>query len=107
MEVIMPKNLQYALERGFRTLRTRGYFAEQNWQCCQSCGCRAVPDEFARRYVFYHAQDADDLREHGETRIAWAGDGDEIVEVFRAEGLRVEWNGSQDRRILISALVLN
>ena len=101
------KNLRRALARGFRALEERGYFAKQNWQCCQSCGCRAVPDEFARRYVFYHAQDADDLRERGETHLAWGGDGHEIVEVLRAEGLRVEWNGSSSRRMLIGAPVLN
>lgn len=100
-------NLQRALARGFDGLRVRGYFATQNWQCCQTCGCAAVPDEFARRYVFYHAQNADDLRERGETHLAWAGDGSEIVEVFRAEGLRVEWDGSPGRRILIGAPVLN
>jgi hypothetical protein len=42
------KTLRRALARGFQALRERGYFAEQNWQCCQSSGCRAVPDEFAR-----------------------------------------------------------
>jgi hypothetical protein len=108
MEVNMTKkNLRDALGRGFRVLRERGYFAKQNWQCCQTCGCHAVPDEFGRRYVFYHAQDANCLRERGETHLAWAGDGHEIVEVFRAEGLRVEWDGSQSRRILIGAPVPN
>jgi hypothetical protein len=103
----MRKNIHRSLDRGFRALRERGYFAKQNWKCCQSCGCHAVPDEFAQRYIFYHAQDADGLRERGETYLAWAGDGHEIVEAFRAEGLRVEWNGSQDQRILVGAPVLS
>jgi len=101
------KNLRRAINHGFEVLRERGYFAEQDWKCCQSCGCRAVPDEFEQHYVFYHWQDGAILREAGWTRLAWAGDGHEIVDVFRAEGLRVEWNGSQNCRILIGTPVLN
>src|SRR6478609_414586 len=42
----MTSNFKTALTAGFQTLRARGYFAEQNWQCCQSCGVAAIPDEY-------------------------------------------------------------
>jgi Domain of unknown function (DUF6891) len=101
------KTLYRALASGFKALKERGYFAEQDWTCCHTCGCAEIPDEFNDRYVFYHDQDAYDLRESGETYVSWAGDGQEIVEVFRAEGLRVEWDGSRSTRILIGSPLLH
>jgi hypothetical protein len=107
MEVSVTKNFRRALGRGFRILQEHGYFAKQNWKCCQTCGTCAVPDEYAEFYVFYHEQDAECLRNEDKTYLAWAGIGEEIVEIFRAEGLQVEWNGSRDRRILVRAPALN
>ena len=45
------------LTDGFHALRwEHKYFAAQCFQCCQTCGCASVPDEYAEHYVFYHEQ---------------------------------------------------
>lgn len=86
----------------FRTLRKRGYFARQNFWCCQTCGCAAVPEDHAKSYVFYHNQDAETLKKDGGTFLAWDGDGDEIVKCCLEAGLIVKWDGNKNTRIWIS-----
>ena len=89
------------LTQAFKELRQRGYFARQNFTCCQSCGWAAVPEDKAEQAVFYHRQDADDLRESGETYLAWSGDPKLICEVLNAHGIETEHDGDKDTRILI------
>jgi hypothetical protein len=93
------------ITRAFRNLRSRGFFAKQNWYCCQSCGCAALPVG-TTRWAFYHAQDADSLREDGSVFLSWGGDGHTIVKALEGVGLRVEWDGTESRRILTSAAPL-
>lgn len=90
------------LNDAFRLLRKRGYFARQNFWCCQTCGCAAVPEDHAESYVFYHRQDAERLRKDGGTMLAWGGDGDEIVKCCLEAGLVVTWDGSKNTRIFVS-----
>lgn len=90
------------LTKAFRALRKKGYFAKQNFMCCQSCGCAAIPEENEKKYVFYHSQDNDDLRQYGYCYLAWSGDGKEIVETLEAEGIKVDWKGSNEKRIKIT-----
>lgn len=89
------------LKRGFEALRKRGYFARQNWQCCNSCGCAALPTG-TERYVFYHAQDDERMRSIGSVYLTWGGDGYEIWQCFLEAGLAVTWDGRSDTRILVS-----
>lgn len=89
------------ITKAFRELRKLGYFARQNFWCCQSCAWAAIPKSRAGRTVFYHQQDAQHLRSRGECHLAWAGDGTAIVEVLKRHDLQVEWEGSKDERILI------
>lgn len=91
----------------FKALRKLGYFCRMNFWCCQSCGWAAMTDEQSKKAVFYHNQDHDgawnewnDLTEYG-IHLAWSGDGNEICKVLREHGLAVEWDGSEDHRILI------
>lgn len=91
------------LNNAFRALRKRGYFARQNFWCCQTCGCAAVPEEHAESYVFYHQQDAEGLKRDGGTMLAWGGDGYEIVKTFLEAGLTTKWDGSKNTRIWVSA----
>jgi hypothetical protein len=103
--------LMERIKDAFEVLREHGYFAQQDWWCCQSCGVTAVPDEACDdgqwRYVFYHGQDtqniADALREgrRPQCYLSWAGAGEEIAAEMRAAGLDVEWDGSDDRRICV------
>lgn len=89
------------LDGAFKALRSRGYFARQNFWCCQSCGCYAVPKESSEKYVFYHRQDAERLKKDGGTMLAWNGDGYEIVKVCLEAGLTVKWNGKESTRIWV------
>jgi len=85
----------------FKELRKLGYFARQNFMCCQGCGWSAVPEGKEQKVVFYHAQDKSHLRDTNNLYIAWAGDGEEIRRTFETAGYEVEWDGSSHQRILI------
>jgi len=89
------------LNSAFRELRKRHYFARQSFKCRQTCGWDAVPPQHKQRAVFYHTQDAIDIRDRKETHLAWSGDGSEIVSVMQGAGLTVEWDGSAGKRILV------
>jgi hypothetical protein len=84
----------------FRELRKAGYFAKQNFWCCQSCGWYAVPEN-AKKVVFYHNQDLDRFKRTGELMLAWGGNGSEICRIFEHAGLVAEWDGTDDKRIAI------
>ena len=86
----------------FKSLRKAGFFAKQNHTCCQSCGCEALP-EGTKNYVFYHRQDANDLKKTGKCFLSWGGDGEKIKAAALEVGLKVEWDGSPETRILVSA----
>lgn len=88
------------LNKAFRALRKAGYFAKQNFWCCQSCAWSDVPDS-QEKVVFYHRQDNDDLKENGKCRLAWSGDGNEIVKILNENGVKTEWDGNNDKRIKI------
>lgn len=89
------------LNAAFRKLRKAGYFAKQNFWCCQSCGWAAMTDEQRNKAVFYHAQDNDSKKEGRPFHLAWSGDGNEICNILRGEGITVEWEGSPDKRICV------
>ena len=92
------------LNAAFRMLRKRGYFARQNFWCCQTCAWYAIgedhPDQVGRA-VFYHHQDTEQLNKTGGTMLAWAGDGHEIVKVCTEAGLATKWDGDENTRIWI------
>jgi hypothetical protein len=87
------------LTLAFKELRKAGYFARQNFLCCQSCAWSAVPDGKDEKVVFYHRQDADDVQ-YGRVYLAWSGNGAEIVEIL-SKYFNVEWDGSTSTRILV------
>lgn len=89
------------LTKAFKELRKEGYFARQNWKCCQTCGWAAISDEQAKHAVFYHAQDARDLREKNYCHLAWEGDGKKIVKILKSNGLNVKWSGNKEQRIRV------
>jgi hypothetical protein len=91
------------LDKLFRDFRKAGYFAKQDFWCCQSCAWSAVPDKVTKT-VFYHNQDAEAIVDGELVRslyLAWKGNGEEICNIIRANGMRAEWNGSEDKRIEI------
>jgi hypothetical protein len=95
------------LGKGFRNIRAQGYFARQNFWCCQTCGCHAVPDDKADAYVFYHEQDAGNLRQSQKegdnvgVYLSWAGDPLVIQKAFEDAGCAVRHNGLSNTRIWI------
>lgn len=97
----MPKKQKKGLTPAFEELRSLGYFAMQNFCCCQTCGWNAITDEQAKKAVFYHGQDAEDLRKKGECYVSWDGNGEEIISVFNKHGIQTEWNGNKETRIKI------
>jgi len=94
------------VDNAFAKLKAAGYFAEQNFWCCQSCGWNAIP-EGVDKVVFYHEQDNEAWDNYGchalsdKLYLAWSGDCREIREILESEGLVVEHDGSDDSRIII------
>lgn len=94
------------LTAAFRDLRSQGLFARRNFWCCQGCGWAAIEADpkarakhDAKGAVFYHQQDAQDLTSTGRVFLAWAGDGNAIVNTMVRHGLGVKWDGSPHTRI--------
>jgi hypothetical protein len=78
------------LTKAFAALRKAGYFARQNFQCCQGCGWAAVPDDKGEKAVFYHRQDNDSRLRGGKFHLAWSGDQHEICRILTENGVTVE-----------------
>lgn len=93
---------QSKLTVAFKKLRKLGYTAKQNFWCCQNCAWHAMTDEEAKKAVFYHNQDNADKLKGLPFHLAWSGDGNEIVDVLRAEGIQVKWSGTTKTRIQLS-----
>lgn len=75
------------LSKAFAALRKAGYFARQNFTCCQTCGWAAVPEEKGEKAVFYHNQD-NQCRLKGESfYLTWAGDQVEICRILNENGV--------------------
>jgi hypothetical protein len=87
------------LTKAFAALRKAGYFAKQNFWCCQTCGWAAVPDEQAEKAVFYHNQDNDRKKEGKPFMLAWSGDGNQICKILNDNGIKTNWSGDEDNRI--------
>jgi hypothetical protein len=95
------------LTKAFKTLRSTGMFARQNFWCCQGCATYAISKKHGEKvnYVFYHNQDNTSLLETGETYLTFGSSvkqGKLICAALRAEGLSVKWDGTIDKRIHVS-----
>lgn len=97
----LTTEMKEKLNTAFVNLRKAGYFARQNWQCCQTCGWAAIDDEKAKKAVFYHNQDFHNLKDSNACYISWSGDGKEIVKILNDNGILTDWNGSENTRILL------
>lgn len=89
------------LNEAFKELRKLGYFARQNFKCCQSCGWAAVPVDKAK-VVFYHHQDNERLMKSGVCDLAWSGDLEEIAGVLEKHGILLKKPESEATRFEIS-----
>lgn len=93
--------MEVKISDAFSELEEKGYFCRMDFWCCSSCGWNAVPED-AEKVVFYHNQDADNLKEYGYCFMAWAGNAQEIISAFEEEGLVVRHNGKENTRILVA-----
>lgn len=91
------------LSKAFAALRKAGYFARQNFWCCQSCAWNAMTEEQGEKAVFYHRQDNADKQLGNPFHLAWAGDGNEICSILNSNGVTTEWDGNKNKRILIKS----
>jgi hypothetical protein len=110
------------LDTAFANLEKQGIVARQNFACCQTCGHAEIGDEITnaskklkiKGYTFYHMQDTEGAAETGVLYLAYGSIsgknedtlaiGHAIVEAVRGVGLKVDWNGSLDKRICITGL---
>lgn len=90
----------------FAELQGAGFFAMPDWQCCQTCGWAAAPDN--ANAVFWHEQDAEAFDEDGCIKagdcvhLAWRGDGARIVVALERAGCVVDWDGEERTRIAVT-----
>jgi hypothetical protein len=97
-----------AIDDAFATLRDEGFFAKAHHTCCQSCGLSEIPRNKESRYVFYHEQDAEDLKENGKCNLAFGSSlwvGKKICKELNDSGLSVSWNGTLEQRIEVNGLL--
>lgn len=90
------------LTKAFAELRKKGYFARQDFECCQSCGWASIPEEQKDKAVFYHHQDTQDIKRMSKVYLCWSGSGNEIVDTLQKYNLPTEWDGSDNKRILVT-----
>jgi len=87
------------LNSAFKELRKFGYFARQNFMCCQTCGWHAIPEGKADKAVFFHQQDNDSKKKGISFCLAWSGDGQQICDILNRNGVETKWDGTQNTRI--------
>lgn len=87
------------IDRVFNAFRRKGIICRKNFLCCQSCGHASLSGLFPNRsYVFYHAQNADDLR-NGEPYVylKYHIEPDDMKYIiYVITTYDVEWNGDND-----------
>lgn len=92
----------------FKELRRAGYVCRSAFMCCGTCASYAISEtpkfKMNGKMVYYHRQDEAAFRESNEVYLGWAGDGKEIVTALERAGLRVEWNGEESKRILVTGV---
>ncbi|HEY7418493.1 MAG TPA: hypothetical protein VH593_25155 [Ktedonobacteraceae bacterium] len=85
------------LNYAFAALAQKGYYAKPHFQCCTSCALAAIPDEYSKKFVYWHFQD-DDSAFFGSwiaqpLYLGWDGDAKEIITTLHEFGFTVEFDG--------------
>jgi hypothetical protein len=114
-------------------MRKLGYVARANFMCCGGCAGSAISKDTAKNVlagkkklpaggVFWHRQDEESFREHGELNIRygriecwddekciWKSElpdsyiGHLLERKLKEKGLKVEWSGDVDETITVHA----
>lgn len=110
------------LAEAFGDLQEKGMIVHKNYTCCQTCGWHEIEEE-ARTLraagqncwgaAFYHGQDAEGIQDSSRVYIGFGtlegigpdlftGEeaGEILVQTLQEHGLKVEWDGSADTRVL-------
>lgn len=111
------------LNKAFADLRKQGIMAKQKYLCCMGCASSSLGEEIKKsptKYiggVYYHSQDAEDLRERGTCYIGFGalngscGLDEETASLMVGHALKltmerygfgVKWAGTTDQRICIT-----
>lgn len=89
------------VNEAFKALRKAGYFARQNFWCCSSCAWADIAEKKAAKAVFYHSQSNERFVRGDDLYLYWDGNGHEIARILEHAGLKVEWDGSPNRAIVV------
>jgi hypothetical protein len=106
------------LDSAFAKLEEAGIVSRQNFSCCGMCGVTEMYREIVRMrkrgqevrgYTFYHVQDTESAMEGDGLHLNYGsilpGEkaalsiGHDVAAGIRAEGLKVEWDGTWGKRI--------
>ena len=71
---------------------------QKGTSCCSSCALAEFP-EGTVNFCYYHQQNS-----HGDgdgMHLGWGGDAATIVSALRANGLTVEWDGTDAKKIFV------
>jgi hypothetical protein len=100
--------VMWRLRSAFKQLRAQGYITRWGrWICCPSCGHAAMGRLSVDKYVFWHDQSHDNLIQDAGVWLNWSGDGAEIVAACEAAGLKVEWEGTEQKSIGVRMPLMN
>lgn len=103
------------LSNAFNELTENGIIAKENFTCCNSCGSYEIAQHAIKGdvgYVFYHQQDTERAVEGEGVYLSYGHIGvakkslseitEQIVQTIEKHGLKVEWNGSVNTRMLVN-----
>ena len=98
------------IKLAFKHLRKLGYTCRMDFWCCSSCAWydlkhseRVRPIDTSK-IVFYNKQGSNHLKFDGKVYLQWDGNGNTIVAALRAQGLTVDWDGTQDQAIEVTGI---
>lgn len=76
------------LSKAFNELRKLGYFAKQNYWCCQTCATYEIEEfGYSNKYVYYHSQDNWDKKNTEYFCLGWNGDFELICNTLEKYGV--------------------
>jgi hypothetical protein len=105
------RKIKARIRSAFKKLYTQNILAFGNFTCCDTCGgaeiISLVKKDGFDGWAFYHMQDNDDINSIGKTYISF-GDtkkiANKIVKALEDTNLKVQWDGSMKKRILVDGL---
>ena len=133
----LPDGFKERLSAAFKAIRKRGFIAKQNFLCCGGCASGQIYSDFCKLhnsnnkkaeatigFVFYHRQNTSDLMNnrckgfhlaYGSleiqdkviTKISMKEAGVIVTEELSKQGIKFEWNGDPDKKIMVLKELVN